>query len=168
MNSSNRRALTGASLVAIALALWSPASAQTPSSSSSEFIEKASVGNTFEIEESKLAIQHATDARLKRFAEKMISDHEDAEMKLGTAAGKAGDRAEMMLDKPHQAMLDNLQTFTGTDFDKVYMADQVAAHDETVSLLSDYKQNGDNKDLKAWAEKALPIVKEHREMIDAM
>lgn len=167
MNFCLNRILAGSSLAAILIAAV-PAQAQTPSVATPDFVAKASVGNTFEIEESKLAVQHATDARLKRFAEKMIADHEDAEKKLRTAAGKAGDKTEMMLDKPHQAMLDNLKTFTGTDFDKVYMADQVAAHDETVNLLSDYKQNGDNKDLKAWAEKALPIVKEHREMIDAM
>ena len=142
--------------------------AQAPSVPDKDFVMKGSVGNTFEIEESKLALQHATDARLKRYAEKMISDHQDAEKKLQTAGGKAGDKTEMMLDTPHQAMLDNLKTFTGTDFDKIYIADQVASHDETVNLLSDYRQNGDNKSLKGWAEKTLPIVKEHREMIDAM
>ena len=142
--------------------------AQAPSVSDKEFVMKASVGNTFEIEESKLALQHATDARLKRYAEKMISDHQDAEKKLQTAGGKAGDKTEMMLDTPHQAMLDNLKIFTGTDFDKIYIADQVASHDETVNLLSDYRQSGDNRGLKGWAEKTLPIVKEHKEMIDAM
>ena len=167
MNSLRHHVLVGSTLAAI-IAASAPVGAQTPSVATPDFVLKASVGNTFEIEESKLAVQHATDARLKRFAEKMIADHEDAEKKLRSAAGKAGDKTEMTLDQPHQAMLDNLKTFSGTDFDKIYIADQIAGHDETVNLLSDYKRNGDNKDLKAWADKALPIVKEHREMIDAM
>ena len=154
--------------LAATVCLPATAFAQMPSASDAEFVMKASVGNTFEIEEAKLAEQHATDPRLKRFAKKMIEDHTDAESKLQAAGGKAGDKAEMMLDKPHQAMLDNLKIFSGTDFDKIYIADQIAAHDETVALLSDYKQNGGNKDLKSWADKSLPIVKQHREMIDAM
>ena len=74
----------------------------------------------------------------------------------------------MMLDKPHQAMVDNLQTLSGADFDKIYVADQVAAHAEAANLLADYKQNGSKGQLKTWAEKTLPVVKEHQAMINAM
>lgn len=146
----------------------STVSAQTPSATDAEFVMKAAVGNTFEIEEAKLARERATDDRLKRYAERMIAEHQDALKKLQDAAGKSNTKADMTLDKPHQAMLDNLKTFNGKDFDKIYIADQIASHDETVSLLSDYKQNGGNKDLMSWADNALPIVKDHKRMIDAM
>ncbi|SER10975.1 putative membrane protein [Faunimonas pinastri] len=146
----------------------SVAFAQTPSVTDAEFVTKASVGNTFEVEEAKIALQQASDAKLKQFAQKMIDDHTDAEKKLATAAGKAGDQPQTTLDQPHQAMLDNLKTFNGTDFDKIYIADQIAAHDETVNLLSDYKQNGQNNDLKSWADDSLTVVKGHKAMIDAM
>lgn len=150
------------------VATMTGALAQSPSLSDKQFVEMASVGNTFEIMEAKVALEKATDRRLKDFAQKMIDDHGDAEKKLQTAAGKAGDKVEMMLDKPHQAMLDNLKTFSGTDFDKVYTEDQVFAHADTVNLLSDYKQNGKNSDLKSWTNTALPIVKMHQAAIDAM
>ena len=154
---------------ALASALVSTAAfAQAPSVSDRDFVAKASVGNTFEMEEAKLALDKATDARLKGFAQRMIVDHGGAMKKLADAAGKAGDKAGMMLDAPHQAMLDNLKTFSGTDFDKVYIADQVAAHAETVSLLSDYKQNGKNGDLMSWTKDALPVVKGHQADINAM
>ena len=145
-----------------------PAFAQAPSVSDQDFVAKASVGNTFEVEEAKLALDKATDARLKGFATKMIADHGDAMKKLEAASGKAGDTANMTLDKPHQAILDNLKTFSGTDFDKVYVADQVAAHAETVALLSDYEQNGKNGDLMSWTKDALPVVKGHQADINAM
>ena len=151
-------------LTMIASSAW----AQSPSISDADFTTKASVGNTFEIEESKLAIERATDQRIKNFAQKMIADHNDAERKLEAAAGKSGTQAIMMLDKPHQAMLDNLKTFNGTDFDKIYVADQVAAHAETVALVADYKQNGHNADLKSWANDALLVVKMHQVAINAM
>ena len=141
--------------------------AEMPSVSDSEFVAKASVGNTFEVAESQLALKSATYPRLKHFAEKMIVDHEAAEKQLQAAAGKTG-QAVMMLDKPHQAMVDNLKTLSGTDFDKIYMADQIAAHAEAANLLADYKQNASNGELKSWAEKTLPVVKEHQAMIDAM
>ena len=142
--------------------------AQTPSADDTTFVTKATVGNTFEIEESKLALQRATDPKLKQFAQKMIDDHTDALNKLAQASGKSDGAAPATLDKPHQAMLTNLSTFNGADFDKIYQADQVASHAETVALLSDYIQNGQNSDLKSWASTTLPVVKDHRAAINAM
>ena len=48
------------------------------------------------------------------------------------------------------------------------VADQVAAHAETVALLSDYEQNGKNGDLTSWGKDALPVVKGHQADINAM
>ena len=155
-------------LAALTLLAMSPAWAQAPSANDAEFVAKASVGNTFEIEQAKLAVERAADPRIKAFAQRMIDDHGNAMKKLTDAAGKAGQKPGMMLDKPHQAMLENLKGFNGTDFDKIYVADQAASHAETVALLSDYGQNGQNSDLKAWVKDALPVVKEHRATINAM
>ena len=142
--------------------------AQSPPISNADFVMHASVGNTFEIEESKVALERATDPRLKAFAQKMISDHSAAEKTLQEAAGKDKLKTEPELDKPHQAMLDNLKTFNGTDFDKIYMADQIAGHAETLALVSDYKVNGKEAALRGWADKTVPVVKEHLDMIQAM
>ena len=152
----------------MAAMLAAPAFAQSPAETDGQFVKMASVGNTFEIQEAKVAEQRATDPRLKSFAQKMIADHGDAMKKLEDAAGKAGDKASMTLDPPHQAMLDKLKTFDGTDFDKIYTADQIAAHAETAALLADYKQNGKNADLSTWAKDTLPIVKQHQAAINAM
>lgn len=142
--------------------------AQAPAANDAEFIAKAMVGNTFEIEEAKLAVQRATDPQLKSFAQRMITDHTNALKKLEEAAGKTNAAPTMALDAPHQAMLDNLMTFNGADFDKIYKADQVASHAETVALLSDYDQTGKNAALKSWAKQSLPVVKGHRNDINAM
>ncbi len=155
---------SAAALVLLSSTAW----AQSPPISNADFVMHASVGNTLEIEESKLALDRATDPRIKAFAQRMINDHSAAEKRLEEAAGKDKLKTEPMLDKAHQAMLDNLKTFNGTDFDKIYMADQIAAHTETVALVSDYKVNGKEAALKAWADKTLPVVKDHLEMIEAI
>lgn len=153
---------------AAALALSTAAFAQSPAISDADFVMHASVGNTFEMEEAKLALERATDPRIKDYAQRMMTDHGDAMKKLGDAASKANLKSEMTLDKPHQDMVDNLKTFSGTDFDKVYIADQIAAHAETVALLSDYQQNGKTSGLKSWTSDALPVVKAHQAAINAM
>lgn len=41
---------------------------------------------------------------------------------------------------------------------------QLQAHEEAVALFEQYARDGDNPDLKAWAAKTLPHLKEHLAM----
>jgi putative membrane protein len=163
----NMRTIPALAVLALLTGTMS-ALAQAPAANDAEFVAKATAGNAFEVEEAKLAVQRATDPRLKSFAQRMITDHADALKKLNDAAGNVNVAPTTTLDTPHQAMLDNLRTFNGADFDKIYKADQVASHAETVALLSDYDQTGKNSALKSWAKHSLPVVKDHRNDINAM
>ena len=148
-------------------ALASPAFAQD-APSAPDFAMKASVGNTFEVTESKLALKQSSSPKVKAFARKMISDHGMAEKKLAVAAKGSGTKVEMMLDDPHQAMVTALQSKTGSDFDKAYLADQIQAHQETAALLTAYKDGGTDAKLKGWATKTLPTVDMHLKLVEAM
>jgi putative membrane protein len=148
-------------------AFATPSFAQTPMPAS-DFAMKASVGNTFEVEESKLALKQAKSPKLKAFAKMMISDHSLAEKKLTTAAKSSGTAVEMKLDDPHQSMVTALSSKSGADFDKAYTADQVQAHQETASLLTDYQGSGDDAKLKTWAKMTLPKVQMHLKRIQAI
>jgi putative membrane protein len=68
------------------------------------------------------------------------------------------------LDAAHQRKLDDLKAKSGKEFDRAYDQMQLQAHEEAVALFSDYAGNGDNPDLKAWAAKTLPRLREHLEM----
>ena len=152
--------------VAALSAFCTPAFAQSPMPAS-DFAMKASVGNTFEVEESKLALKQAASPKVKSFAKMMIMDHTMAEKKL-MMAGKDAGPVEMKLDDPHQAMVTALQGKTGADFDKAYVADQVQAHQDTAALLGDYEKSGDNAKLKTWAKMTLPKVEMHLKKVQAM
>jgi putative membrane protein len=47
------------------------------------------------------------------------------------------------------------------------MKEMVEAHQKAVSLLEQETKTGENKDLKAFAEATLPVVKEHLQMAKA-
>ena len=154
-------------LIAATLAAAPQAFAQS-ATSAPDFATKASVSNTFEIEEAKLALKQATNPKLKTFARMMIHDHTLAEKKLTTAAAGSGGSVDMKLDDAHQAMVTALQGKSGADFDKAYIADQVQGHQDTASLLQDYEKSGDNVKLKVWAKATLPKVEIHLKKIQSM
>ena len=146
----------------------SATAAQMPPVTDAQFVIKASAANALEVEEGKLAVERASDPKLKEFASKMIADHGAAQESLQEAARIAGVPASLKLDEVRRSMVDNLSSRSGVDFDRIYQADQVQAHAEAVALLSDYQASGRNSQLKSWAETTLETVKMHRATINAM
>lgn len=134
-----------------------------------EFVHRAVVANRFEIEEGRLALVQGSDLRLKEFARAMVMDHGVALKELEMAARAAGVTVpDHTLDETHQARIDAISRKKGADFDQQYRADQRQAHDEAIALLVAYQQSGRSEQLKAWAIKMLPTLRQHRAAIDAL
>jgi putative membrane protein len=61
-------------------------------------------------------------------------------------------------------MLDGLKAKVGKDFDSSYDQIQVKAHEDAVTLFETYAKGGEDPELKKWAAKTLPHLKEHLSM----
>ena len=70
------------------------------------------------------------------------------------------------MDKAHGAKLDKLNSLSGADFTRAYEGMQVSAHKDAVSLFERYAKSGDNADLKAFAAKTLPHLRDHLKMAE--
>ncbi len=64
----------------------------------------------------------------------------------------------------HQKKLDELRGLDGKQFDQAYDQAQLQGHEEAVQLFEQYSRSGDNPDLKRWAAKTLPHLKQHLAM----
>jgi putative membrane protein len=134
----------------------------------SEFVKQAAAGGEFEIRSSKLALKQSKSEDVKRIAEKLIDDHTKAGKELKTTIKQADVKAKIpeKLDQKHQAMMDELKKTKGTaDFDKRYLDQQLSAHQDAIALFSGYAEAGDNDKLKSFAEKTLPALQEHQQMV---
>jgi len=129
-----------------------------------DFVQQAAIGNMFEIESSKLALDHAQSAEVKTFAQRMIDDHTKAGNDLKAAVQSASINVPAELDQAHKDKLAKLQA-ASTDFDRQYVDMQVSAHDDAVNLFQGFADNGDNPDLKQFAANTLPTLKDHQKMI---
>ncbi len=136
--------------------------------STKDFAHDTSVGNSFEIQSSQLALEKTQSKDIKLFAQHMIDDHGKAQDDLKSAVSASNADVVMpdgSLDGKHQKMLGKLNDEKGKDFDKLYVHDQVVAHDDTVAMFMNYAQDGDNAALKDFANATLPTLKEHQQDI---
>src|SRR4249920_2293895 len=146
-----------------ALLLVAQSFAQTPATS--EFVNKVAQSDMLEIQSSQFVAPNA-DADTKPFAERMIREHTETsnELKQLVQSGKVHADLPSMLDAEHQKKLDDLKKLSGRELDRQYDRMQLQAHQEAVDLFGRYAQGGDNTDLKAWASKTLPHLREHLTM----
>lgn len=126
------------------------------------FVDEASAKGMAEIETAKLALEKGTAEDVKTFAQKMIDDHTKSNQKLAELAGQHDDLEisdEATLMDKAKAMI--LKMRDGENFDKAYANNQVTAHEQTIELYREYAENGENADLKQFAETTLSELEQH-------
>jgi putative membrane protein len=137
-----------------------------PPLSAQGFANTAAASDRFEIESSRLAAASASSAAVKSFAQKMISAHTASTAKLKTTVSGMSPAVapDDMLTAEQQSALDSLKGKTGADFDSIYAAAQVNAHQKTLDALKNYAASGDNAQLKTLASGMIPTVTAHLNM----
>src|SRR5689334_24900305 len=90
---TSRRGLLALAFILLGFATAAPAFAQSNNDAqrpSQDYVTKAAIGDMFELQSSKLALQKAGDAKVKRFASQMVKDHTASSRKLKSII-KAGE-----------------------------------------------------------------------------
>src|SRR5690349_20205624 len=132
------------------------------------FIMKAAQGNMAEVEMGRLATQHATDAKVKQFGQRMVDDHSKANDELKKVASNKGATVPSTLDPKDQATLDRLSRLNGPDFDRTYMQDMTKDHRTDVAEFRREANRGQDPDVKAFASKTLPTLEDHLKMAESI
>jgi putative membrane protein len=132
------------------------------SPSTEDFLNQAVLAEMFEIELSKLADRKGSE-KTKVFAAAMLKDHKEtsAQLKALVQGGMVKFSYPTALDSGRHAQLGRLQGLSGTDFDKGFEDIQTELHERTIDLFERYGSGGDHPDLKRFAFKHLPHLREH-------
>jgi putative membrane protein len=151
-----------------------PAAGATKGSSLSRddsgFLSQAAQNGHAEVEASKLAMEKATDAKVKAFAKQMIDDHTKANKELETLASSKGvelPSGPSLVQQGKSKLM--LSTADGADFDRRYAESMgVDAHKDTIELFQKAAQSAKDAEVKAFAQKTLPKLQEHLKMAEEM
>lgn len=140
------------------------ATAAALSSGDRDFMMKAAMGGMEEVQLGRLATQKAANNDVKQFGQRMVDDHSRANSELMTLAGQKGVTLPAALDQAHQDDVDRLTKLSGAAFDREYMTMMVKDHTEDVSEFDRESSSGSDADVKAWAGRTLPTLRQHWQM----
>lgn len=152
---------------ATAAAVGVAASAVAPMSTDA-FVTNAAISDLYEIQAGQIAQKKGQAADVKAFGKMMVTEHTAMSNEMKPLIAAAGKTAPSGLDERRKGLIDNLNAASAADFDKVYLSQQEAAHNEALSLMQGYADNGDDAGLKAGAAKAVPKVQAHLDKVKSL
>jgi putative membrane protein len=180
---ADRKGVAISLIVAAALLLPSPMAALADSTTTTQntaatpatpietrtYVKKAAMGDLFEIDSSKLALQKSKDAQVRSFAQMMIRDHTASTAKMVSILKKEkADAPSTTLDPDHQAQLDALNAESGASFDTAYVKAQLQGHQDALILHQTYSTSGSDKRLKAFAASTAKVVQMHLDHVQTL
>jgi putative membrane protein len=132
------------------------------------FTNKAASGGATEIAASKMALKMSQNAKIKDFANMMISDHTAAGDKLATIAKSKSITLPSGPNAMQQSALDSLSKKTGSDFNMAYVNQMYEDHKETVAMFQSAQNTVKDTTLKAFITATLPTLQKHLDAITAI
>ncbi|WP_197424876.1 DUF4142 domain-containing protein [Bordetella sp. N] len=128
------------------------------------FLLQAAQAGLFEVAAGKLALAQSTNDDVKAYAQMMVDDHTDVGKALEALAASKGATLPTEPSRAQQSVLRQLQNSQRNRFDRAFVEKvAVTAHNDAVKLFTNAARNARDGDIKAFAEKNLPILQAHLE-----
>jgi putative membrane protein len=129
----------------------------TLSEKDESFLQKAAGGGQQEVENGKIAEKQGQSGDVKRIGARIVADHTKANKELTQLAGEKGlsfDTRAVKAQNPGNA---------GSD--RQYLKLLEMDHKNDIAEFQKEAKSGDDRDVKSWASKTLPMLKEHLAMV---
>jgi putative membrane protein len=134
------------------------------SSSDRTFATEAAQGGLAEVELGQLALQRGTSPQVKQFAQRMVTDHTQANQDLMQAAKSENLDLPTQVDAQQKSEMDRLRGMSGSAFDTAYMQHMLQDHRKDIAEFQKEAQSGRDPALKGFAQKYLPTLQQHLQL----
>lgn len=125
--------------------------------------------NNAEIAAAHLALGQAAGDDVKQFAQTMIHDHTLLNLQMKPIAQKLDVVvAPGEVDAKDQALANQLKDLRGMAFDLQYIAEMVQGHQAALQQAQTEASNGQDPQVKAAAQKTVPVIQKHLQMAQKM
>jgi putative membrane protein len=136
--------------------------------SDKNFMVTAAEGAMLEVRLGEIAKKKGGTQQVRDFGAMMVTDHGKAGDNLKVIAAKYGVALPSELNAENQAILNRLSRLSGDAFDKAYINEMVKAHSKDASAFEVASKKAKDRDLKAFAQQTLPVIKMHLQHIKGM
>ena len=152
------RVLVGA-VLAFAFVVARPTWADSVSAQDRQFMEETAKGSMLEVHMGHMGVEKAMNPAVKSYSQRLINDHTKANQELTALAKKKG--VTLPADDSKMASSMPIAKKSGADFDKEFAMSMIDDHSKVIAAFEKEIASGSDPDVKAWASKTLPTLREH-------
>lgn len=139
--------------------------ADTPKSTA-DFVAAAASSDMYEIEAGKMAETKGSIQAVKDLGKALQADHKSSTQQLKAAVAET--RTTMPVAKmtaEQKDMINALKAASGADFDRLFLEQQIDAHQKALAMLNAYAAGGEAQPIKQFATKVTPVVQSHLDKV---
>lgn len=133
------------------------------------FVSEAANTSLAEVEAARLVEARTDNASIKSMAQQMERDHAGINDELKRLASQKGIDLPTTIGGEPRGQLSRLTTLSKPEVDGTFVRDfGIEAHQKAISLFERQAREGQDPELKAFAERMLPKLREHLAMAQQM
>jgi putative membrane protein len=126
----------------------------------SSFVGEVNTSTDLELRLARLAESKASADVVRRFAQKMETDHNSMQREWASVSAQSG--ARITATSPQmQSQVSRLERLSGSDFDRAYMAAMVQNHQQAVNTFDTRGRFAQSLEVRQLVARSLPLLQEH-------
>jgi putative membrane protein len=130
-----------------------------------KFVQDAAGSGMFEVQAAQLASTKASDPNVKSFAGMLVDHHTKTNDELTKLANAKGVELPAAPPRAQRREVEQMGKKQGQEFDREFVRNiGIKAHEKDIKLFEKASKDLKDPELKAFATKALPTLKEHLAM----
>ncbi|HYC75295.1 DUF4142 domain-containing protein [Brevundimonas sp.] len=134
----------------------------------SAYVPNAAMGDMYEIQAADIALERSQNAQVKELANMIKADHTAASNAMKAMLPQAAPdmTPPTALDQRRQGLIDNLRSASAENFDRTWVDQQIAAHNEALTLHRGFSDQ--DSPLAAHARSVVPKIEAHLRQAEAI
>lgn len=130
------------------------------------YVPSAAMGDMYEIAAADIALERSQNGQVRELATMLKTDHAAASNALKALLPQAAPGATVPteLDERRQGLIDNLGSASAANFDATWIDQQIAAHNEALTLHRGFSNQ--DSPLAAHARSVVPKIEAHLRLVE--
>ena len=155
-------------LTTAGMLLAATAALAEPSQADKTFAATAARSGLGEVQAGQLATQKATSPQVKQYGQTLVTDHSKANDELQQIAQQENLTLPAQPGASDQSQAHRLSSMSGSAFDTAFVNDEVRDHRQAIATFQKEAQSGQDPALKDFAQKTLPMLRQHLQMAQSL
>jgi putative membrane protein len=137
-------------------------------SSEENYLKQSAQGSVLELDTAELALQKTRNPQVQQYAQRLISDHAQYNIRLMRLGRRSSSELPVTLDQQSQSELSRLDRYSGSAFDRQFVQAEADANAQDVSDANQQLKTATTPSVRTFVSDFLPTQQQHLQIAESL